>query len=437
MIQSGITNFVSMLDNVMVGRVGTLQMSGVAIANEWVFIFSLCTFGCLSGAGIFGAQFYGKRDMEGMRDTFRFKLISGAVLGIIGILFLKFFGDWFIALYMTGDNSAEDMALTATYARQYMDIIIWQLVPFVIVQLYASTLKETSETVKPMTASLIAVLVNLTGNYLLIYGKCGLPCLGVRGAAIATVAARFVEMGYIVIWTHSHKEKNEWIIGAYKSLRVPKELAKKIIIKGTPLLLNEGLWSAGITVLNQSYAYRGLQVVAAMNICFTEVDVLNVVYLSLGSAVAILAGQLLGAGKLAEAKDFANKVLAFAIFIGAVVGVFMAALAGVFPRIYNTEEEVRHLATLFIIVFACSAPVSAYLNSSYFIIRSGGRTLITFLFDCVFIWTVSVPIARVLGHHTDMAILGILICVQAADLIKCATGHFMIKKEIWIRNIVS
>ncbi len=244
-IQNTVTNFVSLLDNIMVGRVGTEQMSGVAIANQLLFVFNLCIFGGMSGAGIFGAQFYGQGNHEGVRYTFRFKLMTGTFVLLAALAVLIPFGPTLISHYLTDGEGAGDLALTFAYSKSYMRIMLFGLLPFALTQCYSGTLRETGETKLPMIASIIAVLTNLCLNYVLIYGKLGFPALGSDGAAYATVISRFVELAVVAVVTHRHKVDYPFIMGAYRSLRIPAALVKSILIKGAPLLVNEALWSMG------------------------------------------------------------------------------------------------------------------------------------------------------------------------------------------------
>ena len=160
MVQNGITNFVAMLDNIMIGRVGTEEMSGVAVANQLFFVFNVTIFGLLSGAGIFGAQFFGSKNVEGLRDTFRFKVISGCVLMTAGILLLYFKGEQLISLYLHDVDGSSDVAATLSFGGQYLRIMLIGTVPYVFAQIYASTLRETGETVAPMRAGVAAVVTN-------------------------------------------------------------------------------------------------------------------------------------------------------------------------------------------------------------------------------------------------------------------------------------
>ena len=436
MIQNGITNFVGMLDNIMVGQVGTNQMSGVAIVNQLLFVYNLCIFGGISGAGIFAAQFYGKGDHKGVRECFRFKLIIVAVLTLLGILTFVVAGPSLIQLYLHEDGSGTSSAQTLLYAKQYMTVMLFDMLPFAISQAYAGTLRETDETVLPMKAGIAAVLVNLGFNYILIYGKFGAPALGVVGAAIATVMSRFVEMGIIVIWTHTHKEKNRFIEEAYKHFEIPAELMKRMTIKGLPLLANETLWAAGQAVMMQNYSIRGLTVIAAMNISSTISNVFNIVFIAMGSAIAILIGQELGAEKK-EVREDAYKMTFFAVICCMMSGALMLCVAPFFPDIYNTDHEVRSLATSFIMISACCMPMYAFENATYFTLRSGGKTFITFLFDSCFVWVFSIPLAYVLVHYTDMPITVLFLCCQMIELMKCLIGYVLVRKGIWINNITN
>lgn len=436
MIQMGITNFASMLDNIMVGQVGTEQMTGVAIANQLVFVYNLLVFGAVSGPGIFTAQFYGQRNHEGIRHTVRFKLICCSVITVLGLLIMGGFGESLIRLYLQAEGSTGSAENTLQYGLNYLHIVMISFLPFAVVQTYAGTLKETGETQVPMKAGLISVLVNLCLNYIFIYGKFGAPALGASGAAIGTVVARFVEMLIVVIWTHRNKERNPFIVGLYKGLHIPAELVKKMALKGLPLLLNEGLWSAGMAMLMQCYSVRGLDIVAAMNISNTLNNLFNVVFLSIGNSVAIIVGQLLGAGKMKEAKYSAYKIIFCSTMICIVIAMCLAGTSFVFPGVYETTQEIRDLATGFVLVLAVYMPVNAFLHATYFTIRSGGKTIITFLFDSGFVWCVSIPLAYCLSRFTSIPILPLYFMCCGVDALKALIGFVLLIKGMWLNNLV-
>lgn len=436
LVQNVITNFVSLLDNIMVGQVGTESMSGVAIVNQLLFVFNLCIFGGLSGAGIFTAQFFGSHDENGVRHTMRIKYMLGLCAVLLFGAALALFGEPLISLFLHEGQADIDLALTLREGQAYLWVMLIQMLPFAVMQIYGSTLRECGETLLPMKAGITAILVNLVLNYILIFGKLGIRPLGVVGAAIATVIARFVECAIIVIWAHLHTQKHGYIRGLYRSLHVPAALLKKVAIKGVPLLLNEVLWSAGMTTLNQCYSVRGVEVVSAMNISTTVSNLFFCAFFATGTTVAIMIGQLLGAGELERAVDEDRKLIAFAVALSALVGGLMAILAPLIPDLYNTQTAVKALATDFLTVVACLMPFHAFTNASYFTLRSGGKTIITFLFDSAFIWIVSVPLAAILIYATDLPILTVFLMTQSMELIKVVIGFILLKRRAWVNNLV-
>ncbi len=436
MIQNGVTNFVNMLDNIMVGQVGTLQMTGVSIVNQLIFVFNLCIFGAMSGAGIFTAQFHGKKDNEGVKNTLQYKLISALILTIIGLTVFITLGDFLISAYIQSDSNPEDIALVTQYCKSYLKIMLWGNLPFAIASAYASSLRETTDRVVPMIATVTAVFVNLIFNYILIFGHFGAPELGIEGAAIATVLARFIECSILVVWSHTHKNKYPFIKRLFSKITLTKQQIKKITLVSMPLLINEALWSAGMAFLNQCYSVRGLSVVAAINIVTTLNNVFNVSFIAFGSATGIILSQMLGANKKEEAGKAGKRMILFATSVVLGFALVMMCLSHAFPLIYKTEAEVRSLASTLIIVIACFMPVQAFTNACYFTLRSGGKTFITFLFDSGFVWLISVPLAFCLSRFTSVPIVPLYIAVLSADILKCILGYTFVHKGVWLNTVV-
>lgn len=436
-IQNGITNFVGLLDNIMVGRVGTEQMSGVAIVNQLMMVFNISIFGAISGAGIFGAQFFGCKDYKGVRNTFRFKIYACMALLLIGILIFAFWGDELILLYLHGEEQNAAALLAALgYAKDYLWVMLLGLLPFGVEQIYSSTLRECGETVVPMVAGIAAVLINLVLNTILIFGLLGAPALGVVGAAVATVISRYIQAVIVVAWTHRNVEKLPFIEGAYQTLKIPGHLVGNILKKGLPLMFNEILWSMGMAMLMQCYSVRGLDAVAALNISSTITNLFNVVFIAMGSALSIVVGQLLGAGKLEEATEADIRLITLTVFSCLVMGSLLVVCAPLFPMLYNTSQEVKDLATAFMRVAAVCMPLHGFMHATYFTLRSGGKTVITFLFDSAFVWGMNIPVAFCLSRFTNLSVVPLYLICQLVDLIKCVVGLILVKKGIWLNNLV-
>ena len=436
-IQQFITNFVSLLDNIMVGQLGTEAISAASIANSVMMVFMLAIFGGLGGLSIFGAQFFGKGDMVGMRNTFRIKLWFSVLCTLAGILIYGLLGRFFIQAFLRGDSNGGDMALALKEGVQYLFIMLWGLLPFALVQTYAGTLREAGETVVPMVAGICAILTNLFLNWVLIFGKLGAPALGVAGAAIATVISRYVELVVVIAYAYTHLEKYPFLKKALASLKVPFALIRRMAPVAAPLLVNEILWSLAMTFINQQYSSRGLNAVAALNITGTAWNLFCVIMFAMGSAVSIMVGQRLGAGQLDEARDVDRKLIFLTEIMHIIIGLAMILAAPYIPRLYNVIPEVRDLTRRLLIIAGLSLPIHSFAHVTYFTIRSGGRTGITFLFDAVYTWVVTVLLAFLLCRFTQWPITTIYFCVQFIDVLKVIIGLLMLKSDFWAQNVVS
>ena len=437
MIQNIITNFVSLLDNLMVGRLGTEQMSGVAAVNQLVFVFNLCIFGVISGAGIFSAQFYGKGDHKGVRDTFRIKMILVLLVSVLAEIVFIFFGEPLIMSFLNEGTAPIDIPLTLSFGLDYMKVMLIGLPAFAIMQAYSDTLRSTDKTFLTMVASVIAVAVNLALNFVLIFGIGSFKGFGVVGAAIATVTARFTECLIVIISTHIKHKENPFIVGAYRSFKIPATLMAGVTKKGFPLMINEVLWSVGMTVIVNIYSLHGIEVFAAQNISSTVSNLFNCTFFAFGNAIAIIIGQHLGAGNVEKAKDETRKIIASCVMLCVVVGAVMAFVAPLFPEIYNTEEIVKKIASSLLIISAVTMPIHGLAHSSYFTLRSGGKTFITFLFDSVYVWVILIPTAYLLTEFTPLGIIPVYTVIQCLEFVKVIIGLSLLKSGIWINNLVA
>lgn len=436
LLQNTVSTFVNLLDNLMVGQIGTEQMSGVSIVNQILFVVNLCIFGGVGGSGIFGAQFHGRGDTEGVRHTLRFNFWLCAGITVAAWLLLSLADDALIGAFLHDSDSTGDLAATLEFGKQYLRIMLWSLPPFALTNAYVGVLRSTGDTKLPMIASVTAVLVNLVFNWILIFGKLGAPALGVEGAAIATALSRYVEVAIILLFVHRRTDHHPFARGAYKTLRIPLALVKKIAVQGMPLLFNELMWSLGQTMLLQAYSVRGLDAVAAMNIGNVVSNLFFIMLHTMGGAVGIILGNLLGAGDFKKARSYCPKLMALSAVLCAGMGLLLFFTAPWIPRLYNTSEAVMALAAGTLRVTAYMLPFYAITNCSYFSIRAGGRTGITILFDSVYSWVVFVPAAMLLAHKTTLTLVPMFAMVQALEGFKVVLGIWLVKKGVWVRNIV-
>ncbi len=436
-IQSAITSLVSLVDNLMVGGLGTESIAAVAVTNQLFMVFNLLIFGGTSAAGIFTAQFFGHGDDEGVKNTFRWKLWFCTIAVVLGLMVFTTFDDQLIASFMT-EGDGGDTVLAAALAKQYMYIMFVGIIPFAYTNAYTSTMKECNKTFLPMISGVIAVLANVFLNYTLIFGKFGLPAMGVAGAAVATVISRYLEFIISAVGAHTSKDKGyDFCKGIFRKLTIPKELTFGVLKKGFPLICNEVFWSLGMTLINQAYSTRGLNAVAAFSIANTINNLFTIVFFTMGNAVAILVGQQLGAGDMEGAVDTDRKLIVTGVISSIVMGIALAVTAPFIVELYKTQEATKEIAKGIMWAAACFFPLMSYTHCTYFTMRSGGKTFITFLFDSVFTCVVSFPVAFVLSRFTDISMVGMYIAVEGTSIIKAAIGTVLLIKKVWVNNIIS
>lgn len=447
-IQQGISSAVNLLDNLMVGSLGEESLSAVSVVNQILMVFNLTIFGGLSGVSIFGAQFAGKADVDGMRQAFRAKLYFILAVVTIGVLLLGWGGEGFINLFLAGEVDASRAALALSEALDYLHIMLWGLLPFALVQAYAGSMREMGKTVATMAGSIIAILTNLVLNFLLIYPVRELNVfgasftmwgagMGVRGAAVATVISRFVEMAFVLTYAHLHQSRYIFLKGAFRNGYVPLHLLKRIAVTGTPLMLNEVLWSLGMTFINQCYSTRGMTALAALNITSTAWNLFCIIMFAMGNAVSIMVGQCLGQGDKAAARDTDNKLLFITVVSHLLLGGLLCLCAGIIPTWFDVTEETRRLAHQTLIIAGAALPIHAFLHATYFTIRSGGKTFITFLFDSVYTWCVPAVLAFCLSRLTDVSVVVIYFAIQFIDVIKLVIGLLMLRSDFWANDITN
>lgn len=435
-IQQLITGFVNMLDNIMVGQTGTLAMSGVSVANQLIVIFNLAVFGLISAASIFAAQFAGKEDYKNVKSCIYYNLFTGLIVSFISILIFWIFGPKLLSLFMNKDtDSQENILKTIDYGLSYIRIMTIGFIPFAFSQAISSSMRIDGETRLPMFISIVAVLVNFVFNWILIFGKLGFPALGPSGAAIATVISRFLELSLFIFFANKKKYRFRYYQNFISDFHIDKKLFKEITKGGIPLMTNEILYSVGLAAITQSYSVRGIEALAAYNISSTIMGLFIVFHLSMGDCIAIVVGRLLGANKIEEAIDTDRKLIVFDFMVAFFVGVVLFILAPIFPNFYNTSDVVKITATNMLKVGGACLWIGSLYNASYYTLRSGGKTIITLLFDSVGTIFVTFPVSYVLAHYTNLSIVHMYLIICLVDLYKVILGLTLVKKGIWIKNL--
>lgn len=437
MMQGSIYNLIELLNNIMVGRVSTVQMNGVAIVNQLFFVFYSCVSGIFAGIGVFTAQFSGKNDSDGVRYTFRFKLLTSLVLSGATILLLGIGGRALVWSYLRGEGLAQDAEASLAYGLGYLRIMLFGVLPYALINVYSSTLRELGETRVPMAACVLSMLVSLVLHYAFIFGMGGIPAMGCYGAALATLAARLVELLGVAGWTHCNPGKNTFIKGAYRSLYIPGWLALRIVQKSAPFALNQFLWSFGVAAQTQCYSVRGLHVVGANNIVSALSSLIIVAANAIGNTARIVIGHMMGRSEdPGQIRDVYRKFIGLCFATSLCVALVYGLAGQYFPLLYNTSGEVRQLASVFIRISAVILPFTSYLTVVSGVLHSGGNAGLNLIFDTVFIWTACVAPVYALVHFTELSIVWVYGICQSMEMLKTVLGITIIQKGRWIQNVV-
>lgn len=429
MLQQFVLSSVNLVDNLMVGELGDVAVSGVSCANKYYNIFNFALNAIVMSCIIYLSQFNGAEDKEHMKQSYRFCVVSSYtiifIFFIIGLLFPSF-----IIKFIINDQAIIDCGV------DYLKIACFSYLPLGMTFAIGSSLRAIGKPKLPLILSIISVITNIVFDYLLIFGKFGFPMLGVKGAAYATVLARVVEMTLYIYFL----EKDDY---PFKSkiqdiFKFDGELAKQIIIKAIPLMANEILWQFGNTTLLKFYSSRGAQVNTAYSISITIADLFFILFSGMATATTVLVGSPLGAGKIKEAKDNAYKLLCFSMMLSIVFASMMALSSLLVPVLYGKVSiEAQDLAASFIRVMAIFFIIYMFNTQCYLTLRTGGDTKHTMIMDSMFMWVINIPIVMFLAYKTSIPVLFVYILGQSTDIVKSFIAYHMFKKEKWAVNLTN
>ncbi|MBU1140930.1 MAG: MATE family efflux transporter, partial [Firmicutes bacterium] len=425
-LQQLITTSVQLVDNVMVGKLGTLAIGSVSIVNQLYFVVILITFGAMGGAGVFSAQYFGSKDYDRLKQTFRFKLLVGLFVAFTSFLIFTLFGENLLRLFTSNPETIKG-------GLDYLSIVKWSAFPWIISVAISNTFRETGVTKPLLKISIAAIITNTLLNFVLIFGMFGLPALGIVGAAIATLISRLVELSLTLILLK--KRGQIFSTKIFQIHRIEKKLLIAVIVMALPLTLNEALWSSGQTVFLHAYSTRGDSALAAMSITGAISQLVFVTFGGIATAVAVMVGNTLGKNELKEAKENAKKLIAFSVAFAMIAGAFLFFLSFFILNIYDVSETTKQIATFNIRVNAIFIPVFSFNVALYFTLRSGGDTKSTIMIDAGYMWTVPVPIVLILAYFTSLPVIYMFLIVQMLDIPKILFGLSRFRKGYWIKNL--
>ena len=422
----------SLIDNFMVSGLGDICMSGVNVAGQVLFVFMVFVNAiCMSG-GIFMTQFFGAKDREGMGQAFRFKLIAGMAAFIPYFLVTIVFPRQVLSLMLIGNTQAE---LILDEAVQYMRIMFFVGLPMTVSVCIASSLRDMGRVNTPLIVTVVATLTNTVFNWLLIYGNHGFPRLGVRGAALATVIARLVELAlFVIVYART---KPDFAVPLRDIFKIDGALFRSILKKGALVLFCEMVWVLSETVTTALYNGRGgADVVSGMAASFAIANLYFVAFGGIYSATGVILGKTLGEGDLEKARREKTWLLSGSAVFGVLMTAFGLATTLLVPVVFGRlSDSAIEICRSMVMTMSLLMPVWLYMNTQQAIARSGGDTAMGAYTDAALTLLVMIPMVFLLALYTDVGPVALYCGVKLIDVVKLVIFHFWLRKERWLKNL--
>jgi putative MATE family efflux protein len=429
MLQNLVNALVNMADTIMIGRLGTVELAAVGIGNNVFFFYSIIIFGITSGGSIFTAQFWGRRDIPGIRRNTGFCLFLNLAAGLLFTLAAFLAPEEILRIY-----SRDSAVITA--GSVYLKSLAPSFIPFAVSQVFFLTLRSIEEVRIPMIATFIALGINVVFNYFLIFGAGPFPAMGVRGAAVATIMARAVEVVFLIAVSYGGKYA---LAGNFRELTAfNTAYVQRFFGICLPVIFNEIIWSAGVTIENIIFARTGTGAIAAFNITSTVSQLTWVLFIGLGNGVGVLIGKKIGEGDEQGARDYAARIVRFAPILAFGAAFVLVPLSRLLPFIFNVDETVLAGAALMFIILSASYPFRAFNMSMVIgICRAGGDTVFCAFYDNFFLWFLALPLAALAAFVFRAPVWAVYLCVSSEEFLKVIPGLWRHRSGKWLHNVTN
>jgi len=422
-LQALLQNFVNMLDTIMIGRLGSVEIAAVGLGNQIFFILNMILFGITSGGGVFIAQFWGKKDLAGIRKSLGLMTLIAFVVSFIFTIVCLLIPNQLIRLYSPDPQVIQ-------VGGSYLRFVCLSYVPTAISFSITLALRSTERVKLPLVCTSISLFTNLIANYLLIF----VAGLGVKGAAIATVISRIIELVILATWSYSHKYE---ICGKLKELLgFNRYFIVKFLKIAFPVIINETFWGLGTSVYNAIFAHAGTNAFTAYSITGTISQLTWVFCMGFGNGIGVLIGKRIGEKKIEEAKTYAKRSMWFMPLIGAFVGVFLVPLSKLLPVFFNVDQEIIKTATAILMILIFVYPFNSFcMNWIVGVCRAGGDTVFSAVAEIVVLWCVAIPLGYVAAFvlHLPAPMIYLFFCSES--IAKAIIGAIRVLSGKWLHEV--
>jgi putative MATE family efflux protein len=427
MLQNLVSAMVNMIDTVMIGQLGTVEIAAVGLGNQFFFLYNMILFGICNGGSIFTAQFWGKHDIPGIRKNVGLCLTLGLGVGVLFTLAARCFPHVIMGVY-----SRDPAVIQAGSA--YLGALFPAFIPYAVSFVFSATLISTEHVKVPMATAMIALSMNAVLNYFFIFGAGPIPAMGVKGAAIATAIARLTEMCILIAVSYGRRYAHAGPLRELVSYGMPH--FTRFLKIAAPVMINEFIWSIGINMQNLILARTHTNAIAAFNITNTVSQLTWVVFMGLGTGAGVLIGKKIGEGDEKAARDYAKWITRFAPLLAAGVALLLFPLSRLLPVLFKVNETALAITTIMFIILACSYPFRAFNMSMIIgVCRAGGDTVFCAFYDLIFMWCFALPLAAAASFIFQAPVWVIYLCIVSEEPLKMILGFLRLRSGKWLHNV--
>ncbi|MCR4579157.1 MAG: MATE family efflux transporter [Treponema sp.] len=422
-LQALLQNFVNMLDTVMIGRLGSIEIAAVGLGNQIFFILNMILFGITSGGGVFIAQFWGKKDIRGIRKSLGLMTLIATFVAVVFTVLGLFIPHQLIRIYSPDPE-------VVRVGGEYLRLTCLSYIPTAISFSITLAMRSTERVKLPLVCTSVSLLTNAGANYLLIF----VAGLGVKGAAIATVFSRLVELVILVSWSYSHGYE---ICGKMRDLlSFDWSFVFKYLKIAFPVIINETFWSLGTSVYNGIYAHAGTDSFTAYSITGTISQLTWVFCMGFGNGIGVLIGKRIGEKKLDEAKAYALRSMWFMPLLGAVVGVLLLPLSKLLPFLFNVEPEIIKMASQILMILILLYPFNSFcMDWVVGVCRAGGDTVFSAVGELIVLWGVAIPLGYVAAFVLHLPAPMIFLFLSSESIVKAIVGAIRVLSGKWLHEV--
>lgn len=428
-LQNLITASLNLLDNIMIGHLGVSEIASIGLANQYYLIFFMTVTGCAFGSGIFMSQFWGRKDIKSIKKYLGIAIISSVGFSILFALVAFIYPEYIIKIF-TDDIQVINLGVG------YLKFVALSYIFTALSVTIQTCLRSTGQTALPMKGSIIGLVFNGILNYIFIFGKLGVPAMGVSGAAIGTTFSRFFELSYLIYMIYS---KDNIIKSTFKEMfGFSSFMLKSYIRKASPVIANDFLWILGMTFYSKAYALLGTESIATMQIALIMNNLFLICGQGIAIAAAIMIGNNIGEGKaFLEIKKDAYNISIFTIVIGIIIGIIFFIVAPYVMLLFNVTQSVKEDVIFIIRTMSVVLPLRFFgVLQIIGTFRSGGDVLYAIYTEMMSLWVVGIPLAFFSAIYLKVDIRIVYMFVCAEDIAKIFFIIPRLKSGKWIKVII-